>query len=184
MHILFVCTGNICRSPTAERLALRFSNRIGIPCFEASSAGTHALIDHPIHARAAEVLEGLGGDPSDFSARQLTHRIASNADLILTMTRGHRDRVLEIAPNMLNKTFALGEAAGLASDTSTRSVRDLASLRPRSVWRESLDVPDPMGQDLKVFASVGAQIAQLMTPVIEFCRRAAEPADRSRTGLA
>ena len=56
MHVLFVCTGNICRSPTAERLAVAYAARHGIADFTSSSAGTHAVIGHPIHPDAAAVL--------------------------------------------------------------------------------------------------------------------------------
>ena len=81
---------------------------------------------------AALVLEKLGGDASDFAARQLTSRIASDADLILTMTRAHRDTVLELAPRQLHRTFTLSEAALLASECDAQSVADLAAFRPQS----------------------------------------------------
>ena len=114
MHIVFVCTGNICRSPTAERLAIAYAGEHGIPDFTASSAGTRAVIGRPIHKDAAVVLEKLRGDASSFAARQLTYKVASSADLIVTMTRDHRDIVLEAAPRQIQRTFTLTEAARLA----------------------------------------------------------------------
>lgn len=171
LNLLFVCTGNICRSPTAERLAVSRAARLQIPNFRASSAGTRAIIGHPIHAESALVLEKLGGDTSDFAARQLTPKLASRADLVLTMTSAHRDGVLEIAPNKLHMTFTLSEAARLVSECDAQTVPDLAVLRPQLARHESPDIVDPIGQDPQVFAMVGTQIADLLAPILELCAR-------------
>lgn len=170
MHVLFVCTGNICRSPSAERLATAHASIQHIPDFAASSAGTRAVIGHPIHSDAAAVLQGLGGDPSDFAARQLTPKIAALADLIVTMTRGHRDTVLELAPQKLHRTFTLAEASALATKFQVRTIADLANLRPQLLASEAPDVLDPIGQSTDVFETVGQQIADLLPPVIDLCR--------------
>ena len=66
IRILFVCTGNICRSPSGERLAAALNAQNPITGFRASSAGTRAVIAHPVHPEAARVLADLGGDPADF----------------------------------------------------------------------------------------------------------------------
>ncbi len=146
---------------------MAYAQRLGIANFTASSAGTHAVIGHPIHPHAAEVLAELGGDASDFAARQLTPKIASGADLIVTMTRAHRDTVLEIAPGKLRRTFTLCEVSRLISEQNARVIADLATLRPHLGNSEPLDVPDPIGRGPEVFAEVGAQIAALMPPILE-----------------
>ncbi len=166
MRILFVCTGNICRSPTAERLSVGIAAQTDIPDFTASSAGIHAVIGHPVHRFSAEVLIGLGGDPANFAARQLTPRIASEADLVLTMTAAQRISVLELAPRQLRKTFTLGEAALLASTYGAHTVADLAPLRLRLPEHQPVEVADPIGQDLAAFEAVGEQIAALLPPVL------------------
>jgi len=171
MHILFVCTGNICRSPTGERLAAAYAAHHGMPNFMASSAGTRAVIGHPIHREAAVVLEELGGDASEFAARQLKSKIASSADLIIAMTSAHRDIVLEAAPRQLSRTFTLTEAARLASMDGAETLADLAALRRRLTANEKADIPDPIGQSPEVFAAVGSQIAELLPPILELCRR-------------
>jgi protein-tyrosine phosphatase len=171
MHILFVCTGNICRSPTAERLAAAHAAQYAIPDLTASSAGTRAVIGHPVHRDAAVVLEGLGGDTSGFAARQLTAKIASSADLIIAMTGTHRDIVLETAPRQLQRTFTLTEASHLASMDEAETLADLAGLRPRLGTKDKPDIPDPIGQSPEVFAAIGAQIAGLLPPIMELCRR-------------
>ncbi len=168
---MFVCTGNICRSPTAERLAAASGARLGIPDFTTSSAGTRAVIGHPIHPHAATVLQGLGGDTSDFAARQLTHRIASEADLILTMTKAHRDAVLEIAPHKLRRTFTLSEAAHLIAEKGAHDLADLATLRAHANSADLPEILDPIGQSEVVFEEVGAQIAAMLPPILELCHR-------------
>jgi protein-tyrosine phosphatase len=133
------------------------------------------VIAHPIHHDAALVLEQLGGDTSGFFARHLTSRIASNADLVLTMTRGHRDTVLELAPQQLNRTFTLIEAARLTTEFNARNVADFAALRPQLPADELSDIADPIGKSSDVFASVGSQIAGLLPPILELCRPSRAP---------
>jgi protein-tyrosine phosphatase len=171
VHVLFVCTGNICRSPTAERLAAAYAAQHGIVDFAVSSAGTRAVIGHPIHPDAAVVLEELGGNATGFTARQLKPKIASAADLIITMTGAHRDIVLEAAPRQLWRIFTLTEAARLASMDGADSIADLAALRPHLSAIDTTDIPDPIGQGPEVFAAIGSQIADLLPPLLELCRR-------------
>jgi protein-tyrosine phosphatase len=159
----------------AERLAAAFAAQLQIPDFTTSSAGTRAVIGHPIHHDAAPVLEKLGGDASNFSARQLTSKIAGGADLVLTMTRAHRDSLLELAPRQLNKSFTLDEASTLASQCNPQRIADLAALRAELDSRELLEVPDPNGRDTEFFAMVGSRIADLLPPVLELCWRSSRP---------
>lgn len=144
---------------------------MGISGFTASSAGIHAVIGHPMHRPAADVLIRLGGDPTNFVARQLTPRIAADADLVLTMTAVQRDAVLELAPRQLRKTFTLGEASLLASLYSPRTIAELAALRPQLSDHQPVEIADPIGLNPAVFDAVGQQIANLLPPVLTLCRR-------------
>nr|WP_036460167.1 protein-tyrosine-phosphatase [Mycolicibacterium neoaurum] len=170
MHILFVCTGNICRSPTAERLMTSYAAAAGLSDVVATSAGTRAVIGHPMHAEAKRVLLSLGGDGDEFAARQLNTRVAARADLILTMTRAHRTTVLEIAPQCLKRTYTVVEAARLVTEQNARSVADLANLRPHLGTNEVADIADPIGQRPEVFAAIGDEIAAALGPLLELCR--------------
>jgi protein-tyrosine phosphatase len=123
-----------------------------------------------MHPEAAPVLERLGGDSSNFTARQLTAKIASAADLILTMTRAHRDAALELAPHRLHRTFTLSEASRLISEHGAKTVADLAARRSLLTADELLDIPDPIGQSSEVFAEIGEQIAHLLPPIFEVCQ--------------
>lgn len=165
-----MCTGNICRSPTAERLATAYCSRTGITGLTASSAGTHAVVAHPIHHDAAATLCDLGGDSSNFAARRLTRKVASTADLVLTMTRAHRTSVLEVAPHKLHRTFTLVEAARLITECGAQQIDALANMRSLLPGDDLLDIPDPIGQSPQVFSAVGQQIAELLPPVLELCR--------------
>lgn len=129
------------------------------------------MLGHSIHDEAARVLSRLGGDTSNFAARQLTARLAAEADLILTMTRAHRDSVLELAPRQLKRTFTMSEAARLVSHHGARDVDDLAALRPQLSPGDRTDVADPIGRDSEVFTTVGARIAELLPPILEICKR-------------
>lgn len=134
-----------------------------------SSAGTRAAIGRPFHREAALVATELGGDPSLFSARQLTRRIASEADLVITMTKAHRDDVLELAPHRLHQTFTVSEIATIISRYRPENLADLAVYRPQLSPLEIVDVPDPIGRSPDFFVSVGRQIAALVPPIVKFC---------------
>ena len=97
-------------------------------------------LGHPIHNLAAQVLRDLGGETTDFAARQFTPKIAVSADLIITMTRTHRDRVLELAPRQLKRTFTLAEASQLAGRFMPQNITELAALRPQLAADQA---PDP-----------------------------------------
>lgn len=92
MHILFVCTGNTCRSPLAEAIARRLIAEREIPDIEVASAGTSAWADAP--ASDGSLLVGLehGIDLADHRARPLSAEIVASSDLILTMGPHHLDR--------------------------------------------------------------------------------------------
>ena len=83
--VLFVCTGNICRSAYAERRAQHLS-----PETEFVSAGTHAMRGWGVDDEMTAELKRRGGSAAGFAAQQLTAALARSADLILCATREHR----------------------------------------------------------------------------------------------
>ena len=132
------------------------------------------LLDRDPH-RPCGAGDDLGGLPADFAARQLTAKVADGADLVLALTKEHRDAILELAPRQLHRTFTLTEAAQLTTQFDPGSVKDLSALRPQLRADQSPDVPDPIGQSPEFFDQIGSQIAALMEPIVEFCRRASRP---------
>ena len=92
MHLLFVCTGNTCRSPLAEAIARRLAHERGLHNVVVSSAGTSAWADAPASDGSLLVALEHGIDLSEHRARQLSPEIVAASDLILTMGPHHLDR--------------------------------------------------------------------------------------------
>lgn len=105
--ILVVCVGNICRSPTGERLL-----RDRLPERRVSSAGISALIDKPADQIASEVAAQHGLSLDGHVARQLTRSLCQDADLILVMEKGHLCAVTAIDPSARGKTMLFGHWLG------------------------------------------------------------------------
>lgn len=131
------------------------------------SAGVQAVRGHPIHPEAGAVLEQLGAASDNFVARQLNKTIATESDLIVTMTRTHRDHVLSIAPRCLHKTFLLTEIAASVNEYGVSNLIQLRDMRPQLPTSALTDVVDPIGQNVDVFAQVGLQISRLVPAVIK-----------------
>lgn len=148
-RILFVCTGNICRSPLAEALLRRAVAERSLE-IEVSSAGTGAWENAPASEGAYLVAMEKGLDLSSHRARLLTRELVQQADLVLTMARHHRARVDELGGG--GKVAVLGEYAG-------RALADA-------------EVSDPFGGVLEVYRDTYAELDGLVAAVAE--RLAAE----------
>ena len=101
--ILVVCIGNICRSPTAERLLKQ-----ALPHKTISSAGISALAGHAADDTATAVADQNGVSLEGHVARQLTREMCQQHDLILVMEQKHIDAVTRIAPEVRGKTMLYG----------------------------------------------------------------------------
>ncbi len=114
MNLLFVCSGNTCRSPLAEALARQIAARRGIEDVEVSSAGTNAWDNAPATDEALLVGMERGLDLTDHRARKLTPAIVSEADLIFVMTPGHLEPVKQMGGR--GKAHVIDEYASGAAD--------------------------------------------------------------------
>ena len=196
--ILFVCTGNLCRSPVAERLTMAWlTARPGAAASgpHVASAGTAAVDGRPMHPDSARALSALGGDPGGFGSTRLTARQLDDADLILTATRDHRAQVLARRPDLMRRTFTLPEAAALVgladppdvaplmtSERTRRLATALDGARNRRTGGPEDDIPDPIDQPAEMHAEVAEQIARALYAILPFvgpASPAARPGARS-----
>ena len=119
-RLLFVCTGNICRSPFAEILTRHLLvGRLGgqtASRFDVSSAGIRAMVGASMHPDSQAELAPWGlhrAAAAAFTARQLRSSIAASAHLVLGVSPEHRSAVVECAPAALATAFSLVEFARL-----------------------------------------------------------------------
>ncbi|WP_183085021.1 arsenate reductase/protein-tyrosine-phosphatase family protein [Mycetocola manganoxydans] len=111
--ILFVCTGNVCRSPYLELVLRNHLAQRHITSIAVRSAGTEALLHQPVAPPMAAILEQAGITTDTFRSRQLERQMVRSADLILTAERSHRSVVARLHPPALSRIFTLRQAARL-----------------------------------------------------------------------
>ena len=154
LRVLSVCVGNICRSPVS---ALLLQRELG-GLVDSTSAGTHALVGEPVYPPMARRLADVGV-PAAGAARQVTPQLLRDADLVLTMTRDLRARVVELAPAIVRRTFTLAELAAIVEATGplpapaagrdglVNVIADAAARRSLAAGRGAdPDIADPFGR--------------------------------------
>jgi protein-tyrosine phosphatase len=184
-RILHVCTGNVCRSPIAERLTRHgLRRRLGADaaCVLVESAGTWGHEGAPMEAHAAAVLTEYHADPSGFIGRELRDEHVIDADLVLTATRDHRAQVISMGHAAGLRTFTLKEFTRLVRAIDPATLPDDAGLTERARvlvraaaalrgWLvapspEADEVHDPYGAPLPFFRSIGEEIHAALDPVL------------------
>lgn len=107
MTILFVCTGNTCRSPMAELFLRAELAKRSLTHIKVCSAGLGAYPNDTISANAAAVMAENGIDASTFRSTRLTSELIDSCDFIFTMTDNHRRTIIQALPDCAAKTARL-----------------------------------------------------------------------------
>lgn len=111
--LLFICTGNICRSPMAEALARSIGQSQG-KTVNARSASTLGLTNRPAHRHSVKVMRWNSINITEHRSQPITKTLIDWADFILVMERKHATHVREHFPEASEKTLELGTFGGYA----------------------------------------------------------------------
>lgn len=137
-NILFVCTGNSCRSVMAKGLFKKIISErkdLASENIKAVSAGTINFPGRGTTPETIAVMAKEGIDISTHVSQGLSEKMIKEADLILVMENGHRDKIIRMYPKAANKTHLLSEYCRIPEENSL----------------VNSDIPDPIGQSIEVY---------------------------------
>ncbi len=143
--ILFVCTGNTCRSPMAEGLLKKLISKNNMIA-EVASAGIFANDGVSVSDKAVVACAEKGVNISEYISKGISKKLLMEVDLVLTMTRAHKQVLLQKVPEISDKIYTLKEYNGRT---------------------QSLDVQDPFGQNLESYRRCADELLNELQYLIE-----------------
>ncbi|MEK3883705.1 low molecular weight protein arginine phosphatase [Paenibacillus sp. PL2-23] len=185
-RILFICTGNTCRSPMAEAMLLHMAMKRGVQV-AVRSAGVSTIDGLPVSSNTLHTLKKRSIEHRG-SSRALTAEAVEWADLILTMTASHKRDLLQYHPEAVDKTYTLKEFAYM-DDRLQQDIQELEGLytelqmkaalgqqltpgeRQRLLELESrlpsFDIADPFGGSQALYDSCSEEMEEAIRRLLD-----------------
>jgi protein-tyrosine-phosphatase len=164
--VLFVCTGNSCRSPMAEGILKKMLKERGVDNIEVSSAGTYSLDGAPPSLFAVEVAKTRNVDLTQNRSRQLTKQVLKKADLILVMSDAHLEHIRKLDEEALKKTHLLKTFP--ENDSTQKGEHPVVSNEDKI--RDVLYIKDPIGGSMddynQCFLEIEKEIRRILPELI------------------
>jgi protein-tyrosine phosphatase len=178
VNILFVCTGNVCRSPMAEGF-LRYEAARRHLDIETRSTGTHAWHGRAATIEGRRVMNDHGVSIDDHRTIELDQDLVDWADLLIGMSREHVRDTVRTFPEAASKTFTMKGLLELLGSlppyTETVAWLDAAnSMRDRAESITDADIDDPIGERQAAYDRVAAEIRDLIERFADGLERSGE----------
>ncbi|WP_281883200.1 low molecular weight protein arginine phosphatase [Paenibacillus sp. YYML68] len=194
-RILFVCTGNTCRSPMAEGMMKSLIEKAGLTGLEVRSAGVSAFTGMPVSDHARTVLQEKGCALTDGS-KLLDEELVQWADLVLTMTASHKRHTIQLHPEAVDKVHTLKEYVAEGGGKDERTIAELESLLSSIQLKQALsepitdeermriialekelpshDISDPFGGPYSLYAACAEEIEEGLHKLVDKLKRLRE----------
>ncbi len=154
-HILFVCSGNACRSPMAEGLLKKKLYPDFLKKVKIESAGTLGLVGSPATPMAIQVAQEKGVDISSHQSKALTKELVASADLIIVMANHHKEFIRNNFPDFIDKVYLLTEFGS----EDNEEIQEFSS------------IPDPIGENLSFYRKVIEQIDRELVRILPMIKK-------------
>ena len=147
MKIMFICTGNICRSAMAEGLLKKQAIEAGLE-IEVSSCGIYAEDNASATYSAIEAAKEYDTDITSHKATNIRNSKITQMDAILCATNGHKQMVIQMYPNLKDKIYTMKEYA-------------------YGEKLQNLDISDPWGYDMETYRRCASQINDITEKIVQ-----------------